>query len=139
MKKKKILILCTGNSCRSQMAEGILRHLGGDTFEVYSAGVNPTAVNPLSVIAMKEINIDISSHGSKSTNEFLGKKFDHVITVCDNAKQACPSFPGKYKKLHWDLEDPADAQGSIEERMVFFRKIRDQIKDRASEFVESEG
>ena len=135
MAKKRVLILCTGNSCRSQMAEGFLRHLGGDRFEVFSAGIKPTEVNPLAIKVMAEVGIDISSHRSKSAMEFIRQQFDYVITVCDNAKQTCPVFPGKYKKIHWDLEDPAEASGSEEDRLVVFRKIRDQIQNNISEFL----
>ena len=119
-KKKRILFLCTGNSCRSQMAEGFLRHLGGDKFESYSAGINPTQVNLLSVKVMDEIGIDISNHKSKPVKEFLGQPFDIVVTVCDNAKQTCPIFLGKYTKLHWNLEDPAEAKGLEEEKLKIF-------------------
>lgn len=129
MDKRKVLFLCTGNSARSQMAEGLLRHLAGGKFEAFSAGVNPTQVNPLAIKVMAEIGIDISGHSSKSIGEFFGQKFDYVVTVCDNAKQTCPVFPGKYKKLHWDLQDPAGVQGIEEEKLKVFRRIRNQIKD----------
>lgn len=128
MAKKRILFLCTGNSCRSQMAEGFLKHLWGDKFEAYSAGVNPTRINPLSIKAMQEVGIDISTQKSKSVKEFLGQQFDYVITVCDNAKQTCPIFPGKCEKMHWNLEDPALAQGTEEEKLAIFRKVRNEIK-----------
>ena len=132
--KKRILFLCTGNSCRSQMAEGLLRHFRGNKFEVYSAGVKPTRINPLSIKAMNEIGIDISNQKSKSVEEFLSQPFDIVVTVCDNAKQTCPIFPGKYKKLHWNLGDPAEAKGSDEERLKVFRKIRDAIRSKINGF-----
>jgi arsenate reductase len=135
MNKKRVLFLCTGNSCRSQMAEGFLRHMAGDKFEVFSAGVKPTQVNPLAIKVMVEVGIDISKHKSKSAMEFIGQQFDYVITVCDNAKQTCPVFPGKYDKIHWDLEDPAEAQGSEEERLAFFRRIRDEIKNNILAFI----
>jgi arsenate reductase len=109
---KKVLFLCIGNSCRSQMAEGFLKHIAGDKFEVFSAGVKPTIVNPMAMRVMAEVGIDISTHRSKSIMEFMGQKFDYVITVCDKAKQTCPVFPGKYEKIHWYLEDPAEAQGN---------------------------
>ena len=128
--KKRILFLCTGNSCRSQMAEGLLRHLAGDRFEIFSAGIKPRAVNPIAAEVMSEMGIDISSQRSKSVNKFLGQQFDYVITVCDNAKQTCPVFPGKYKKIHWNLEDPARTQGTKEEKLITFRKIRDIIKQK---------
>jgi len=135
MNKKRVLFLCTGNSCRSQMAEGFLRHMAGDRFEAFSAGVKPTQVNPLAIKVMAEAGIDISKHRSKSAMEFIGQKFDFVVTVCDNAKQTCPIFPGKYEKIHWDLEDPAEAQGTEEERLVFFRRIRDEIKNNVLAFI----
>jgi len=134
MMRKRVLFLCTGNSCRSQMAEGFLRHIAGDRFEVFSAGVKPTQVNPLAIKVMAEAGIDISKHRSKSAMEFLGQQFDYIITVCDNAKQTCPVFPGKHEKIHWDLEDPAEAQGSEEERIVVFRKIRDEIRKKIEEW-----
>jgi arsenate reductase len=135
MNKKRVLFLCTGNSCRSQMAEGFLRHMEGDRFEVFSAGVKPTQVNPLAIKVMAEAGIDISKHRSKSAMEFIGQKFDYVVTVCDNAKQTCPIFPGKYEKIHWDLEDPAEAQGNEEERLTFFRRIRDEVKNNVLAFI----
>ena len=134
MNKKRVLFLCTGNSARSQMAEGFLRHMAGDRFEVFSAGVKPTQVNPLAIKVMAEAGVDISKHRSKSAMEFIGQQFDYIITVCDNAKQTCPVFPGKHDKIHWDLEDPAEARGSEEERMVVFRKIRDEIRKKIEEW-----
>lgn len=109
------------------MAEGLLRHIAGDKFEVFSAGVKPTQVNPLAIKVMAEIGLDISKYRSKSAMEFIGQKFDYVITVCDNAKQTCPVFPGKCEKIHWGLEDPAEAKGTEEEKLIVFRKVRDQI------------
>lgn len=117
------------------MAEGFLRHMVGDRFEVFSAGVNPAKLNSLAVKVMNEIGIDISKQKSKSVKEFLGQQFDYVITVCDNAKQTCPVFPGKYEKIHWSLEDPACAQGAEEENLMVFRKIRNQIKDNILRFL----
>jgi arsenate reductase len=117
------------------MAEGFLRHMGSNEFEVYSAGVDPTEINPLSVKVMEEVGIDISDQVSQSANEFLGEKFDYVVTVCDNAKQTCPVFPGDYKKVHWDLKDPAEAEGTEEEVLRVFRDIRDQIKANVLEFL----
>lgn len=117
------------------MAEGFLRYMGGDRFEVFSAGVKPTIVNPLAIKVMAEAGINISSYRSKSVMEFIGQQFDYVITVCDNAKQSCPAFPGKYEKIHWVLEDPAEIVGSEEERLVVFRKIREQIQKNVSEFL----
>lgn len=136
---KRVLFLCTGNSARSQMAEGFLRHMAPYKFEVFSAGVKPTQVNPLAITVMAEVGVDISKHKSKSAMGFIGEKFDYVITVCDNAKQTCPVFPGKYEKIHWDLEDPAEVVGSEEEKLVVFRKIRDQIKDNISQFLLKRG
>jgi len=132
---KKILFLCTGNSCRSQMGEGFMRHMAGNKFEVFSAGVEPTQVNPYAIKVMAEAGIDISSHQSKSVNEFLEQKFDYVITVCNHAKQVCPIFPGQYERIHWDIEDPANAKGSEQEKLAFFRKIRDEIKEKCLEFL----
>src|SRR5688500_7740371 len=109
--KKRVLILCTGNSARSQMAEGLLRHMGGGNFEVESAGVEPSQVRPLAIEAMKEIGIDISGHRSKSVDEFIGQEFDYVITVCDNANESCPTFPGNTQRIHWSFDDPAEATG----------------------------
>jgi arsenate reductase len=135
--KKRVLFLCTGNSCRSQMAEGFLRHMAGDRFEVYSAGVKPTQVNPLAIKVMLEVGVDISKHRSKSAMEFIGQKFDYVITVCDNAKQTCPIFPGKYEKIHWSLEDPAETTGTEEEKLAVFMKTRDKIKENIIAFLKS--
>jgi len=101
----------------------------GDKFEVFSAGIEPTQVNPLAIRVMNEIGIDIARQRSKSVKEFLGQQFDYVVTVCDYAKQTCPVFPGKYEKIHWNLEDPAQAQGTEEEKLLIFRKVRDQIKE----------
>src|SRR6266576_1312276 len=110
--RKKVLILCTGNSARSQMAEGLLRHLAGDRFEVASAGVEPASIKPEAIEVMRESGMDISGHRSKSVDEFLNKSFDYVITVCDNANQRCPIFPGKARRLHWSIEDPASLEGA---------------------------
>src|SRR5206468_11270643 len=114
--KKTVLFLCTGNSCRSQMAEGLLRHLAGDRFEAASAGTHPAGLNPGAVAVMQEIGIDISSHRSKRVDEYMDSRFDYVITVCDRAKETCPLFPADASQLHWSFEDPAAAQGSAEER-----------------------
>ncbi|MES2309084.1 MAG: arsenate reductase ArsC [Verrucomicrobiota bacterium] len=129
MSKPTVLILCTGNSCRSHLAEGILRHSASDLFEVDSAGSVPAGyVHPRAIQVMQEIGIDISKHRSKHLNEFLEKKIDTVITVCGNADQACPVFPGQVNRYHWGFEDPAHAQGSDEEILATFRKARDQIR-----------
>lgn len=132
---KKVLFLCTGNSCRSQMAEGFLRHLAGGQFEVFSAGVMPIGVNSLTIKVMAEAGINIASQRSKSVKEFLGRKFDYVVTVCDNAREVCPVFPGECKKLHWNLDDPARASGSGQERVNAFKRIRDQIKTHTELFL----
>lgn len=134
--KKRVLILCTGNSARSQMAEGLFRHEGGDRFEVFSAGTKPSLVRPEAVSAMKEIGIDISAHRSKSVDEFIGQPLDVVITVCDNARESCPVFPGTTQRLHWPFEDPAAMRGSESERMAAFRRIRDQIHGRIMVFLD---
>ena len=135
--KQRVLILCTGNSARSQMAEGLLRHQAGDRFEVFSAGTKPSQVRPEASAVMHEIGIDISSHRSKSVDEFIGRPFDYVITVCDNANAACPVFPGNTQRMHWSLEDPAAVQGTEAERKAAFRKIRDQIRERIRAFTAS--
>lgn len=134
-KKQRVLILCTGNSARSQMAEGLLRHDGGDGFEVASAGIAPTNVRPEAVAVMGEIGIDISHHRSKSIDDFVGQEFDYVVTVCDNANESCPIFPGRTKRLHWSFEDPAADEGTEEERRASFRKARDGIRERLRNFI----
>ncbi len=133
MNKPKILVICTGNSARSQMAEGLFRHHLGDRYEIYSAGTKPTRVRPEAIAAMREIGLDISSQRSKSVDEFLGQEFRYIITVCDSAKETCPVFPGKATRLHWSFEDPAAATGSDDERQAAFRKVRDQIAARIRE------
>ena len=129
-KRKRVLVLCTGNSARSQMAEGLLRHDAGDRFDVFSAGVEPTAVRPLAVAAMREVGIDISEQRSKSIAEFADQKFDYVITVCDNANQQCPMFPGKAERIHWSIEDPAEAAGDEQAKLGVFRRVRDTLRAR---------
>ena len=127
--KPLVLILCTGNSCRSHLAEGILRAAAGDLVEVASAGSNPAGyVHPKSVEVMREIGIDISGHRSKHLEEFLSRPVDTVITVCGNADQACPIFPGQLHRFHWGFEDPAHAKGTEEEVLDAFRRVRDQIR-----------
>lgn len=126
---KNVLVLCTGNSCRSHIAEAILRAAAKDIFEVNSAGSNPAGyVHPKAVAVMKEIGIDISNHSSKHMNDFLKRDVHTVITVCGNADQACPSFPGQLKRYHWGFDDPAKAEGSDEEVLDVFRRVRDEIK-----------
>lgn len=133
--KKRVLILCTGNSARSQMAEGLLRHDEGNLFEVASAGVEPTRVRPEAIEVMREIGIDISDHRSKSVDEFTGQDFDYVITVCDNANERCPIFPGHTRRIHWGFDDPAAVEGDSETRLNIFRRIRDEIRDRLRLFA----
>jgi arsenate reductase (thioredoxin) len=129
MTQRSVLILCTGNSCRSHLAEGILRRAAGDLFDIYSAGSKPAGyVHPKAIEVMKEIGIDISGHTSKHLNEFLNRKIDTVITVCGNADQACPMFPGQVNRYHWGFDDPAHATGSEKEILHEFRRVRDQIK-----------
>ena len=137
--RKRVLILCTGNSARSQMAEGLLRNLAGDQFEVISAGVLPTQVRPEAITSMREIGIDISKHYSKSVDEFSEQQFDYVITVCDNANQECPVFPGKTQRIHWSFDDPAKAVGDDEARLAVFRRVRDEIFQVLRRFVASTG
>ena len=137
MNKKRVLFLCTGNSFRSQMAEGFLRHMAGDKFEVFSAGVKPTQVNPLAIKVMAEVGIDISKHRSKSAMEFIGQNFDYVITVCDNAQQTCPVFPGYYEKLHWSFADPSVFTGSWEDRLAKTREVRNQIEAKIKDWLNS--
>ena len=122
-----MLFLCTHNSARSQMAEGLLRHLAGERFEVMSAGTVATQVRPLAVRAMDELGIDISSHESTNMARYVGEPFDYVITVCDEANEACPFFPHAAQRLHWSLPDPAAAEGTEEERLEFFRSVRDRL------------
>jgi len=136
--QKRVLILCTGNSARSQMAEGLLRHDGGPAFEVSSAGTKPSHVRPEAIEAMKEVGIDISGHRSKSVDEFAGQEFDYVVTVCDNAKESCPVFPGKTERIHWSFEDPAAVEGDWETRLGAFRRLRDKIREKFRQLVDAE-
>ena len=136
---KRILILCTGNSARSQMAEGLLRHDGGAAFEVYSAGTRPTTVRSEAIAVMREIGIDISGHRSKSADEFVGKDLDFVITVCDNARETCPVFPTNVARLHWPFEDPAAVTGDEQTRIAAFRTVRDQIREKIRTYLSGAG
>lgn len=135
--KQRVLILCTGNSARSQMAEGWLRHLAADRFDVVSAGTHPSTVNPFAIQAMAEVGVDLSGHRSKAVKEFLGQPFDYVITVCDQAAEACPVFPGPAQRIHWSFPDPAAVQGSDAVRLATFRTVRDAIQQRLAVFVHS--
>ncbi len=135
MTRRRVLILCTGNSARSQMAEGLLRHMAGDRFEASSAGTTPGVVRPEAIAVLAELGIDISGHRSKSVDEFLGQAFDYVITVCDNAREHCPVFPAAAQRIHWSFEDPAAASGTEYHRLAAFRSIRDQIRERLREWL----
>ncbi len=132
--KTRVLVLCTGNSARSQMAEGLLRTLAGDRFEVFSAGTEPTFVRPQAIAVMNELGIDISHHRSKSLSEFLNDEFAYVITVCDHANQRCPVFPGRVKRIHWSIDDPV-VSGSEEAQLAAFRQARDELQDRFRAFA----
>jgi arsenate reductase len=137
---KRVLILCTGNSARSQMAEGLLRHHAGELFDVESAGTKPGTVRPEAIAAMRELGIDISGHRSKSVTEFDGQHFDYVVTVCDNAREACPVFFGAAEKLHHSFEDPpAPMVGTEEERMTVFRRVRDELQAYLHDFTQTRG
>ena len=129
MRKQKILFVCTGNSARSQMAEGFVNNLYKDKYEAYSAGTEPSKVNPLAIKVMNETGIDISNHRSKGTIEMLDKEFDLIVTVCDTAKQTCPVFPKMIKQIHKGFEDPAAVKGSEEQKLVIFRNVRDEIRE----------
>lgn len=135
MTRRRVLILCTGNSARSQMAEGLLRHDAGERFDVESAGTKASFVRPEAIAAMNEIGIDIADQRSKNVTEFEGQNFDYVITVCDNARETCPVFFGSAEKLHQSFEDPASAEGSREGRMVVFRRVRDQLRTYLKDFA----
>jgi arsenate reductase (thioredoxin) len=137
MEKKRVLILCTGNSARSQMAEGLLRHDAGERFAVESAGTKPGIVRPEAIAAMKELGIDISGHRSKHVDEFEGQKFDYVITVCDHAKESCPVFFGAAKRLHQSFDDPAASEGPEEERLALFRRVRGELRAYLADFAKS--
>jgi arsenate reductase len=137
-KPKRVLILCTGNSARSQMAEGLLRHDAGDRFEVESAGTRPSTVRPEAIAAMRELGIDLSAHRSKSVEELAGQRFDYVLTVCDNARESCPVFFGAAVRLHRSFEDPAALNGAEAERLAAFRRVRDQLRSWLAEFAYNE-
>jgi len=136
--KKRVLILCTGNSARSQMAEGLLRHDAGERFEVESAGTRPSSVRPEAIASMRELGIDISGHRSKSVEDLEGRKFDLIITVCDSARESCPVFFASAQRLHHSFEDPAALDGSEAERLALFRRVRDQLRAYLAEFAQKE-
>jgi arsenate reductase (thioredoxin) len=135
MEKKRVLILCTGNSARSQMAEGLLRHDAGERFEVESAGTRPGIVRPEAIAVMRELGIDIASHRSKHVEEFEGQRFDYVITVCDNARESCPVFFGPAKRLHQSFDDPAALNSSGKEQLTLFRRVRDELRVYLADFA----
>ncbi len=132
---KRVLILCTGNSARSQMAEGLLRHQAGDRYEVHSAGISPSFVRTEAIQVMNELGIDISGHRSKSVDEFRDQSFDVVLTVCDHARESCPLFPGSPQAIHWSIPDPAAVQGDGEDKIRAFREARDMLRERTAGFV----
>jgi arsenate reductase len=138
MNKKRVLIVCTGNVARSQMAEGLLRHDAGDRFEVFSGGIYPSYVRPLAIKAMLELGIDISGHRSKSVEEFADEEMDYVITVCDHAAQHCPSFPAKTKRIHWSVEDPVFPFNDEASQLTVFRRVRDDLRHRLRGFAAEE-
>lgn len=137
--KKRVLILCTGNSARSQIAEGLLAHDAGDRFEVESAGTRPSRVRPEAIAVMRELGIDISGHRSKHVDQFAGQQFDYVLTVCDNANQSCPVFPGQAVRIHHNFEDPAALEGSEAQRLALFRRVRDEIRGYLKDFPPQKG
>jgi arsenate reductase len=135
MNKPRVLIICTGNAARSQMAEGLLRHDAGDRFEVSSAGIYPSYVRTLAIQAMREVGIDISGHRSKSVEEFEDQDIDYVITVCDHANEVCPTFPARTKRIHWSIPDPVSVWGDDEAQLDAFRVARDDIRERLQNFA----
>ena len=135
---KKVLFICTANSVRSQMAEGLLKTLGSGRWEARSGGIFSSYIHPSAIRAMEEIGVDISRQTSKSIDRFVKKKFDYTITLCDEAAKSCPNFSGRGKQLHWPFEDPAAATGTVEERLAVFRKVRDKLKTKIEEFLRSE-
>ncbi len=130
MTRRRVLFLCTHNSARSQMAEGLLRQLAGDRFEVASAGTEATRVHPLAIRAMRDVGVDLSLHTSKTVDSLLDRPWDYVITVCDSANERCPLFPGRTTRLHWSFDDPSQATGTEDERLDTFRRVRDEIQTR---------
>ena len=139
MNKQRVLFVCTHNSARSQMAEGMLRHWAGDRFDVHSAGTEATQVRPEAIRVMEEIGIDITGQTSKALERYLGEPWDWVITVCDRARESCPVFPGAERSSHWGFDDPSIAEGSEEERLPVFRRVRDEISGRLRLFILASG
>ena len=137
IKKEKIIFICTGNACRSQIAEGLMRHLASDRFKAYSAGSHPTKIHPSAITVMKEIGIDISSHTSDPISLFINKSIDIVVTVCDNANKACPVFAGRVERIHWSVKDPFKNWDSTTENLVDFRKTRDELTERIKNLLKS--
>ncbi len=136
--KTKVIFICTGNSCRSQMAEGLLRDMAGDRFEVFSAGSHPSRLHPASIIVMAELGIDISNHSADSIDEYLDKDIDIVITVCDNARQVCPVFSGNVKRIHWSIDDPFHGWGAESDDLIPYRETRETLKDCLESFINRE-
>tara|TARA_B100000941_G_C28352528_1_gene472620 strand:+ start:300 stop:725 length:426 start_codon:yes stop_codon:yes gene_type:complete len=136
-KKEKIIFICTGNACRSQIAEGVMRKLAGDKFDVFSAGSHPSLVHPMSIKVMKEIGIDITSHTSDPISKFLSKNINIVVTVCDNANKVCPVFPGKVERIHWSIKDPFKGWNSHPDDLVNFRKTREDLTARIKNLIKS--
>jgi len=136
--RTKVIFICTGNSCRSQMAEGLLRYMAGDRFEVFSAGSHPSHLHPASIIVMAELGIDISNHSADSIDEYLDKDIDIVISVCDNARQVCPVFPGDVQQIHWSIDDPFHGWGAEPSDLIPYREIREVLKDRLESFINQE-
>ena len=136
-KKKKVLFICTGNACRSQIAHGLLRDMAGDRFEVFSAGSHPSRVHPMSVAVMEEVGVDISHHTSDFVDDYLDKGIDIAITVCDNANQSCPTFPGNAERIHWSIDDPFKGWNFDTSQMDSFRETRREIKEKLESFLES--
>lgn len=136
MNKKKVIFICTGNACRSQMAEGLLRNISGESFQVFSAGSHPSRLHPASIIVMNEIGIDISFHESESIDKYIHSEIDIVITVCDNAQKLCPTFPGNVELLHWSIEDPYHGWSANDEDLPPYRITRDELIRRITSFLE---
>lgn len=137
IKKEKIIFICTGNSCRSQIAEGLMRSLAGDKFEVYSAGAYPTKVHPVAIKVMAEVGIDISFHTSDAISFFINESIDIVVTVCDNANKVCPVFPGNVERIHWSVEDPFNDRNSTSEDLINFRKTREDLTERIKNLLKN--